>query len=233
MIGIEAVSETSLIITLGNEIDPELSPAIAELCQRIREACSEELLEVIPSYTTILVQYHPLRTGFKQLKNKLENLVADLDANTEQNKTHKIIRLPVYYAEEVGPDLQVIAARNNLSVAEVITKHSQRNYTVCAIGFAPGFAFLAPVDPAIATPRHSEPRIKIPAGSVGIADNQTAVYPAASPGGWQIIGNCPQPLFDPTADPMMPFEVGDTVRFVPVTRDEYLAQGGCPCPDWK
>ena len=145
----------------------------------------------------------------------------------------KFIALPVYYGDEAGPDLASLAHAKGMSVEAVIHCHSQQVYTVCAIGFAPGFAFLASVDASIATPRHSEPRKWVPAGSVGIANQQTAVYPNDSPGGWQIIGNCPQALFQPDQSPMTPFQVGDKVQFVPISKDAFIAQGGQLWPQWK
>jgi KipI family sensor histidine kinase inhibitor len=113
-----------------------------------------------------------------------------------------------------------------MSVEELIAIHAGRDYTVCAIGFAPGFAFLAEVDESIAIPRHVTPRSRVPAGSVGIAEKQTAVYPADTPGGWQLIGNCPVSLYDPKQTPPSPFDVGDQVRFVPIDRDSFIERGG-------
>ena len=138
----------------------------------------------------------------------------------------KLIELPVYYHPDVGPDLERVACNNGLTVEEVIAIHAGRDYTVCAIGFAPGFAFLADVDARIATPRHERPRAKVVTGSVGIADRQTAVYPMDTPGGWQLIGRCPVPLYDPEQIPLSPFELGDRVRFVPVERADYIERGG-------
>jgi KipI family sensor histidine kinase inhibitor len=144
----------------------------------------------------------------------------------EEKAEGKLIELPVYYHPDVGPDLEIVARANGLTVAEVIAIHAGRDYTVCAIGFAPGFAFLADVDARIATPRHERPRAKVVAGSVGIADRQTAVYPMDTPGGWQLIGRCPVPLYDPDQTPPSPFELGDRVRFVPVERHDYIERGG-------
>ena len=127
------------------------------------------------------------------------------------NNSKKYIQLPTYYSLKSGPDLNRISQFTGLSFNEIITIHSQNQYQVCAIGFAPGFAFLASVDESIATPRHSQPRTKVPAGSIGIANKQTAVYPNDSSGGWNIIGNCPLPLYDPNNTTITPFEVGDIV----------------------
>jgi KipI family sensor histidine kinase inhibitor len=132
----------------------------------------------------------------------------------------------VYYAAEVGEDLEPLAARAGLSTDEVIALHCGTDYRVYAIGFAPGFAYLGQVDERIAAPRLATPRLKVPRGAVAIADRQTAVYPAVSPGGWNLIGRCPVRMFDPNAEPIMPVAVGDRVRFESVSRERFLALGG-------
>jgi KipI family sensor histidine kinase inhibitor len=132
----------------------------------------------------------------------------------------------VYYAADVGEDLESLAQHAGLSTAEVIDLHSSTEYRVYAIGFAPGFAYLGQVDERIAAPRLTTPRLKVPRGAVAIADRQTAVYPAVSPGGWNLIGRCPVRMFDPDAEPTMPVTVGDRVRFEPVSRERFLALGG-------
>ena len=134
--------------------------------------------------------------------------------------------LPVYYAPESGEDLESLAASTGLSTDEVIAIHSEEEYRVYAIGFAPGFAYLGQVDERIAAPRLATPRQRVPRGAVAIADRQTAVYPAVSPGGWNLIGRCPVRMFDPEANPSMPVAVGDRVRFEPVNRQRFLDLGG-------
>jgi len=232
MIRIEPVSETCLMIYFGDQIDPLLTQRIAQVSHAIEQGFSDQVIEVIPSYTSILIQYHPLKISFNALQSKILNWIAQQDHQLPV-RAGKTITLPVYYDPEVGPDLLSVAQCHGLTPRQVIERHSQQSYTVCAIGFAPGFAFLASVDTAIATARHKEPRVNIPAGSVGIADRQTAVYPDDSPGGWQIIGNCPQSLFSPAASPMTPFEVGDRVQFESIDRNVFLQQGGVIWPHWK
>ena len=137
-----------------------------------------------------------------------------------------LVILPAYYSPESGPDLEALAQRADLSIEEVIKIHSEMEYRVYAIGFAPGFAYLGEVDERIAAPRLSTPRTRVPRGAIAIADRQTAVYPAVSPGGWNLIGLCPTRMFDPKAEPTMPVQVGDRIRFNPISRDEFFAQGG-------
>jgi len=226
------VSEAALMIYFGDKIDTSLPQQIAQFNQIITAQLGAAITDAVPSYTSLLLEYNPLIITIEQLVTAAQLVITQLDQHHSiQNST--TIVLPVYYGLEVSPDLESVAKYHNLTTAQVATIHSQQDYTVCAIGFAPGFAFLGSVDPRIATPRHHKPRLKIPAGSVGIADQQTAVYPNDSPGGWQIIGNCPRKLFDPTGDPIMPFKVGDKVRFQPIDIEQYQDLGGKLCLDWK
>lgn len=229
---ISIVSENGLLIRCGLEIDTHLTRRIQSISEAIRAQFGHEIIEVIPSYTTILVQFHPLKISHSSLLQQLDAILSDSTLHITSDDT-QLIELPVYYSQETGPDLTLIAQEKGLSVDDVIKRHSQVDYTVCAIGFAPGFAFLASVDDSIATPRKKQPRLSLPAGSLGIADRQTAIYPEASPGGWQIIGNCPLPLFNPEQEPATPFAVGNTVRFRPISRDEYTTLGGKLCLNWK
>ncbi|MGI2259888.1 5-oxoprolinase subunit PxpB [Shewanella sp. GXUN23E] len=224
------VGENQLLLRFADAIDPTLASRIATFSHTLQGCYGSALLELIPSYTTLLLEYHPLRLSFETLASALPGLWQSSQADIPQPRLH---RLPVFYGGEYGPDLPGLARHAGLTEAGVIARHADRRYTVCAIGFAPGFAFLARVDDAICHPRHPHPRVLIPKGSVGIAESQTAVYPDASPGGWQIIGNCPLTLFDPTHDPMSPFSTGDQVEFYGIDREAFLALGGEPCPRWK
>lgn len=125
------------------------------------------------------------------------------------------VAIPVNYGGEAGPDLEQVARHCGLSAKEVIQRHAVADYTVYCLGFQPGFAYLGGLDPLIATPRRAEPRLVVPAGSVGIGGAQTGIYPAVTPGGWQIIGHTPLVLFDPAREPPTLLLPGDRVRFVP------------------
>ena len=140
--------------------------------------------------------------------------------------TGRRIELPLYYSLESGPDLKRLAARAKLSIAEVISIHQQTEYTVFAMGFSPGFAYLGEVDPRISAPRLDTPRQQVAKGSVGIADRQTAIYPAQSPGGWNIIGLCPAPMFDLNKQPSTLVKPGDTVCFKAIDRMQFIQLGG-------
>ncbi|CAM3945161.1 Kinase A inhibitor [Vibrio aerogenes CECT 7868] len=225
-IKVSRVCENSLMVYFGETIDTRLVDKIAVFTHAVQQQFQGALEEVIPSYTSVFIAYHPLKADPDQLVHWCQQQAEQVLTLSEVSSAAKVVSLPVYYHPEVAPDLQALAQARQLTVDEVIEIHSQTEYTVCAIGFAPGFAFLGSVDPRITMPRHAEPRMKVAKGSVGIADSQTAVYPLDTPGGWQIIGNCPVELFNMTHEPMMPFEVGDKIRFQPMTREAFLASGG-------
>lgn len=167
----------------------------------------------------------PVVVDFREVTAELRRLV---HRETIQQQTPdlsgRLVELPVYYSSKTGPDLQWLASQSGLDCEEVIRRHCSLEYRVHALGFAPGFAFMGQVDPSIAAPRKASPRKQVPAGSVGIANRQTAVYPQTSPGGWQLIGRCPTPLFDPINLSLL--KVGDRVRFTPISREEFLTAGG-------
>lgn len=221
-IKIEAVNEDCFMITFGTKIDLSLTAQIASLNQQIKLTLAHHLIDSTPSYTTILVQFNLLSTAPLVVYEQLKTLVYSpaFSHLTDEKKCH---RLPVYYHSSVGPDLLPLAESKGLTVDQVITIHSQQRYQVCALGFSPGFAFLAEVNPLIQQPRLASPRPKVQAGSVAIADKQTAVYPSDSPGGWNIIGHCPMRLFDMEKMPISDFSVGDSVEFYPVNEQTYLA----------
>lgn len=139
----------------------------------------------------------------------------------------RLVELPVCYDADLAPDLADVAARTGLAQAEVIARHLAGEYVVGLVGFLPGFAYLDGLDPALALPRRATPRTRVPAGSVGLADRRTAVYPVESPGGWHLVARVPVPLFDPAADPPARLARGDRVRFVRVDRARFdaLARG--------
>lgn len=221
---LHAAGENALIVYLGTETSPEVAARVQAACAAIESVLGPDLIDLVPSYASILVVYDPLKTDHLSVGDRLRAVLAELSA-APASEGHTVA-LPVYYHAEVGADLEALAERSGLSVDDVIALHSGTEYRVYAIGFAPGFAYLGQVDERIAAPRLATPRLKVPRGSVAIADRQTAVYPAVSPGGWNLIGRCPTRMFDPQATPVMPVAVGDKVRFEPISRERYLALGG-------
>ena len=205
-------------------ISPELSSQVQQATLLIRQHLAADIVDLIPSYASILVVFNLLDIDHHHLRNKIKKL---LQQSTKQTtKQGKVIELPVYYSLESGIDLARIAEHAQMSIEQVIALHHSQEYQVYAIGFAPGFAYLGEVDKRIAMPRLTTPRLKVPKGAVAIADRQTAIYPAQSPGGWNIVGLCPVDMFNKDAEPIMPVAVGDSVKFVAIDRQQYLELGG-------
>ena len=172
---------------------------------QLRTSLGALLIDLVPSYASLLVIYDPFKTDHHAVRAAIRHALADT-IDSRQQPIRALVTLPVYYSSESGPDLQTLADNAGLSIEEVISIHQQSEYRVYAIGFAPGFAYLGELDPRIAAPRLATPRQKVPRGAVAIADRQTAVYPAESPGGWNLIGLCPELMFDPSAEPSMPVQ---------------------------
>ncbi len=212
------------MLWLGSEVDPELSATVQAAAAAIETVLGDDLIDLVPSYASVLIVYDALRTDHMSVSHRVRAAVAALGSSTTD--TGREIVLPVYYAAEAGADLESLASSCELSTEQVVELHAATTYRVYAIGFAPGFAYLGEVDERIARPRLSTPRLRVPRGSVAIADRQTAVYPATSPGGWNLIGRCPVKMFDPDREPAMPVAVGDQVRFEPIDKTRYLELGG-------
>jgi KipI family sensor histidine kinase inhibitor len=216
--------EDALIVYLGEETNPQTSQAVQAASAAITAALGRDLVDLVPSYASILVIYNLLRTDHFRVRQQVDACLATL-LSGEQTES-RLVSLPAWYSTESGPDLESLANNAGLSIEEVIELHQATEYQVYAIGFAPGFAYLGQVDERIAAPRLSTPRQKVPRGAVAIADRQTAVYPAPSPGGWNLIGLCPTAMFNPDTDPIMPVNVGDRVRFEAIDKARYLELGG-------
>ena len=205
-------------------ITPELSNHVHQAAELISAHCSVDVIDIIPSYASILVVFNLFETDHHYLRNKLKKVLKYCVGTTTLQG--RLIELPAYYSIESGMDLVRIAEQAKLSIEQVISLHQSQEYRVYAIGFAPGFAYLGEVDPRIAMARLTTPRLNVPKGAIAIADRQTAIYPAQSPGGWNIIGLCPIDMFNPEAEPTMPVEVGDRVKFVAINKQQYLHLGG-------
>ncbi|MFT4769020.1 MAG: KipI family sensor histidine kinase inhibitor [Glaciecola sp.] len=221
---IQCAGEAALIVYLGTESSPEVAARVQALGDALRRSLGNILVELIPSYASLLVLFDPLRTDRYHVSQCIRNCLSDL--TTVVASSGRVVEIPVYYSSESGEDLENLASSKGLSIQEVIDIHSEQEYRVYAIGFAPGFAYLGDVDTRIAAPRLSTPRQSVPRGAVAIADRQTAVYPASSPGGWNLIGRSPLKMFDPLAEEPMPVHVGDRVRFTPIDRSAFIAAGG-------
>ncbi len=220
MIRIEPVGAEALLLVLGEQ--PQ-STRIAVLTEHLRQALGAQLIDLVPSWNSLLLHYDLNQTDHQRLAAQLAPLLESWADHSPAELAGQLHELPVWYA---GEDLPVVAKACNLSVVEVIELHSAQEYRVGAIGFAPGFAYLGELDERLVLPRRSTPRTQVPAGSLAIAERQTAIYPQASPGGWHLLGRCPRRLFDAQAVPPCPLVVGDRVRFVAIDERTYRAEGG-------
>lgn len=221
---IKLASVDSIIIYFGDVISKENSNQVKSAYKVLKDLNSPYLIEIIPSYNSILVTYDIFKYTFEDIQVYLNDLLKNIQIENENDS--EIITVDVYYGEEVGLDLQRVATKANISIQEVIKIHSAKLYDVYAIGFLPGFAYMASVNEKIITPRLSTPRKKIPKGSVAIADNQTAIYPQNSPGGWNILGKTTFELFDKSLEALSPITIESKIKFNPISKDEFLQQGG-------
>lgn len=216
-------STDSFIIYFGDTINEKTAQKVQSVYKALKETNSQKITDLTPSYTSILVVYDFLNYSFEEIKNWIENMAIQ---GSLQEESKNVVEIPVYYGLEVGLDLQDIASFHNLSVKEVIWLHTNQIYSVYALGFLPGFAYMGEVNEKIATPRVANPRASIPKGSVGIADNQAAIYPKKSPGGWRILGRTPLEMFDLKYDGYSFLKVGDKVKYKEISKDEFLKMGG-------
>jgi KipI family sensor histidine kinase inhibitor len=213
--------EAALVVEFGDTIDPAINRRVRELFLAIERAGLEGVRDLVPTYRSLLVSYDPLRTTFEALRLRL----SDLDAHLADTPVPppRVVEIPTAYGGEFGPDLPFVAAHNHLTEDEVVAIHAGTDYLVYMMGFSPGFTYLGGMSDRIAAPRLNTPRTAIPAGSVGIAQQQTGIYPVESPGGWQLIGRTPVSLFDPSRNPPVVVEAGDSIRFAQISLEDYAA----------
>lgn len=204
--GISLLGESAFLIELGDGS----SERAAALAAHLREASPPAVLDAVAAYDTVAVYFDPLACSPRELSDRLLRECESIPEPTQDAAAEHVIRV-VYD----GEDLDAVAARTGLSRADVIEIHAAGEYSVLAVGFVPGFAYLGELDERLRIPRRDTPRIRVPAGSVAIAGGQTAVYPLTTPGGWHIIGRTDARMFDPTRSPPSLLAVGGRVRFVP------------------
>tara|TARA_A100001388_G_scaffold89463_1_gene64675 strand:- start:3809 stop:4510 length:702 start_codon:yes stop_codon:yes gene_type:complete len=224
MISINDASENSIIVYFGSETSDSISNQINAFCIHMKTNYQTYIIDLISSYASVLLIFDVPNISHSEIKRIVRASLAKLEKSSKKSgvsEEKQVITLPVLYGGENGPDLSTIAKNAGISEREVISIHESKPYLVYAIGFAPGFAYLGEVDPKIATPRLETPRLTVPKGAVAIADRQTAVYPAESPGGWNIIGICPIPMFNSLSPPYMPVSVGDTVKFESIDENQF------------
>lgn len=212
--------DAALVVEFGDTISLEINRRVVALDSAILKAEIRGVEELVPTYRSLLVRYDPLKISYEQLVFRVRDLEENLKDSHVKMEGRKVV-VPVVYGGEYGPDLGHVAQFHGLTEEQVVRLHSEREYRVYMIGFVAGFPYLGEVADEIATPRLETPRLKVSAGSVGIAEKQTGIYPCEAPGGWQIIGRTPIRLFDPWQQPPTPLNSGDTVKFKPILEAEY------------
>jgi KipI family sensor histidine kinase inhibitor len=223
---IEIAGESAVIVYFAQEISPLAASQVSAAVKRLEVARDGIITDLIPSYTSLLIAYDSSLVSSLDVIRYLRQQLSDLVPDEEDANDSSVVYVPVYYGAEVGVDLLEVSDQTGLDANSIITSHTKTEYRVYAIGFAPGFAYLGLTEPELKVSRRRTPRLKVPRGSVALADNQTAIYPSASPGGWQIIGRTPMTLVDWSNSPITPFQVGGRVRFRAIDRQEYLDLGG-------
>jgi len=179
------LGDSSLLVQLGEEIDPVINQRVHALASLLDASPLEGIVEAVPAYATLLVHYDPLILSHTQLRNWLRARIAQVEEIASRRPRR--VEVPVRYGGEYGVDLESVASQCRLRVEDVIRIHSGRTYAVFMMGFTPGFPYMGRLDDAIITPRLETPRTRVPAGTVAIAGSQTGIYPIDSPGGWQLI----------------------------------------------
>jgi len=213
--------DRGLLIEYGEGVDLSVNEKVHRMTELLQRALPDGVEAVIPGYRSMCILYDPCRTG----PDALERHVLDLEKAQDRREAApaRTVRIPVCYGGEFGPDIGFVAAVRGLSREEVILFHTARSYPIYAIGFAPGFCYLGGLDERLHTPRLETPRTRVPAGSIGIAGDQTGAYALETPGGWRIIGRTPLRLFAPERPDPFLYRAGDRIRFFPISREEFDA----------
>ncbi|MEW6529812.1 MAG: 5-oxoprolinase subunit PxpB [Thermodesulfobacteriota bacterium] len=216
---IRLIGDRGVLVEYGNTISQEINRKVRTVAVALNLEMPEGIVEVIPTYRSLLIIYDPLIISLKHVEKELESIEDRLDGL--DIPLPRTVEIPVLYGGEYGPDIEFVAHTHNLTVDDVVRIHSGAIYQIYMIGFTPGFPFLGGLPEELHTPRVETPRALVPAGSVGIANNQTGMYPIDSPGGWRLIGRTPLKLFDPVKEDPFLYSAGDMIRFVPISADEY------------
>jgi inhibitor of KinA len=211
--------DRAVLVEYGDAIDPAVNEKVRAMTTLLKRALPGGVEAVIPAYRNLSLIYDPLVTSPEELLSILQGLEARL--HEVDIPAPRIVKIPVLYGGEFGPDIEVVSEYSGLAVEQVIAIHSATDYPIYMIGFTPGFCYLGGLDKRIHTPRRKTPRTVLPGGSVGIAEAQTGMYPVDSPGGWQIIGRTPLKLFAPERSNPFLYEAGDRIHFMPIDTQEF------------
>lgn len=217
--------DSALVVEFGDEIDEAVNRKVVRLDRRLSNQSIEGILELIPTYRSLMVQYDPFVTSLAVLKNRILAQLDFTDCVGESSiETNRIWSVPVVYGGEYGIDMEELAFERALTPAEVIDRHADAEYRVYMIGFMPGFSYLGGLDPRLASPRRKHPRAAAPKGTIAIGGAQTAVQSVVGPSGWHWIGRTPLEVYNPERKPMCLLEPGDVVRFYAVTADSWATE---------
>lgn len=222
------LGDSALTIEMGTAINCQINEKVMQAFHQLQQNPIQHIIDIIPAYCSLTIVYdtysikksNPAWTAFNWIK---EQVIAAIKNSNITHSNKRLIQIPVCYDTIFGPDLELIAEHAGISVEEVILLHSERTYHVFMIGFLPGFPYMGTVNTSIQMPRKSKPRSLVAAGSVGIAGEQTGIYPLESPGGWQIIGQTALPLFDISLESPCLLQPGDEVQFNPIGLDEFYS----------
>jgi inhibitor of KinA len=221
------LNECAAVIDFGNIISEPVNNKVLSIRSWLLHHPFTGLMDTVAAYSSLTIYYDawliyntypPVSSVFDMVKARLEEACT---MATELEVSSKAVSIPVCYDPMFGHDLALVAEEKNISVEELVHLHCSTSYRVYMLGFLPGFAYMGKIDERLVIPRKSLPREQVEAGSVGIAGWQTGVYPVSSPGGWQIIGRTPMPLFNPAQEPPVPLSAGDTVTFYPISVEEF------------
>lgn len=215
-----ASGDTALVVEFGDRVDQHLSGLVVALAHRIAEAAIPGIVEMVPTFRSLMVHYDPVTLSQTELKRRLTPMLDGLEATGSGGRRWLI---PACYDESLGLDLLEVAGRMGISPDEVIERHSAATFHVYMMGFLPGLPYLGGLPPEFGLPRRENPRIKVPKGAVAVAMSMTVIYPLESPGGWHILARTPVPLWDLGADPPALLDAGDKVRFEPIPLARYEA----------
>jgi KipI family sensor histidine kinase inhibitor len=203
--------DRAVLVTLGVTIDPDVLGQVLALDQALQDRQTRGLISTVPAYASLLCHFDPDVTDAARLEAGIRQLEGEVDASVPVGP---VVDVPTRYD---GPDLADVALKTNLTPAGVVEGHASREYLVYCVGFAPGFTYCGTLADQLAVPRLASPRLRVSAGSIGIAGRQTGIYAVESPGGWNLIGRTALRLFDPAADPPARFRPGDRLRFIPTS----------------
>ena len=212
--------DSAWLIELADRLDPDVNARALDIAARVQAARLQAVTDIVVGYRSVMVHVRPLVEARTPVLPALEHIVAE-QRPAGAAAPGRMVTIPVCYGGDLGPDLLDVATFARMAVDDVVQRHHGREYRVYMVGFVPGFAYMATVDPAIGAPRRGTPRLRVPRGSVAIASGQTGIYPDETPGGWNIIGRCPLRPYNAGRDEPFLLRAGDHVKFSPIDMETY------------